>query len=80
MRLLSHRRTSGCYVDAYRAADVVALPTLADNLPNVVIESMACGKPCVAFATGGVPEAVRHLETGYLVRTGDVDGSGEGAA
>jgi glycosyltransferase involved in cell wall biosynthesis len=59
-------------VDAYRAADIVVLPTLADNLPNVVIESMACGLPCVSFATGGVPEAVRHLETGFLVPTGDV--------
>jgi glycosyltransferase involved in cell wall biosynthesis len=59
-------------VDAYRAADLVVLPTLADNLPNVVIESMACGVPCVSFATGGVPEAVRHLETGFLVPTGDV--------
>jgi glycosyltransferase involved in cell wall biosynthesis len=65
-------------VDAYRAADVVALPTLADNLPNVVIESMACGKPCVAFATGGVPEAVQHLKTGYLVPTGDVSGLAKG--
>ncbi|MDQ5820507.1 MAG: glycosyltransferase family 4 protein [Actinomycetota bacterium] len=65
-------------VDAYRAADVVVLPTLADNLPNVVIESMACGTPCVAFATGGVPDAVRHLETGYLASTANEAGLAEG--
>ena len=65
-------------VDAYRAADLVLLPTLADNLPNVVIESMACAVPCVAFATGGVPDAVRHLETGYLVRSGDAGGLAAG--
>ena len=65
-------------VDAYRAADVVLLPTLADNFPNVVIESMACSTPCVAFATGGVPDAVRHLETGYLVRPGDTAGLAKG--
>lgn len=66
-------------VDAYRAADLVILPTLADNLPNVAIESLACGTPCLAFATGGVPEAIRHLETGYLVEPGDVAGLAEGA-
>jgi glycosyltransferase involved in cell wall biosynthesis len=52
--------------DAYAAADVYVLPTRADNLPNTAIESMACGTPVVAFSIGGVPEVVRHLETGYL--------------
>jgi glycosyltransferase involved in cell wall biosynthesis len=56
---------------AYCAADVFALPTIAENLPNTAIESLACGTPCVAFATGGVPDAVRHLETGALAPTGD---------
>jgi glycosyltransferase involved in cell wall biosynthesis len=50
----------------YSAADVFVLPTLADNLPNGVLESMACGTPCVAFDVGGVGDAVRHMETGYL--------------
>lgn len=56
---------------AYAAADVFVLPTRADNLPNGVIESMACGTPPVSFDVGGVGEAVRHLETGYLARVGD---------
>ncbi len=50
---------------AYSAADLFVLPTLADNLPNGILESMACGTPAVSFAVGGVPEAVRHMETGY---------------
>ncbi len=50
----------------YSAADVFVLPTLADNSPNGVLESMACGTPAVAFNVGGVPELVRHMETGYL--------------
>lgn len=51
----------------YSAADVYVLPTLADNLPMAVIESMACGTPVISFQVGGVPETVRHMETGYLV-------------
>lgn len=56
---------------AYAAADVFVLPTRADNLPNTILESMACGIPVVSFAVGGVPEAVRHLDTGYAARPGD---------
>jgi glycosyltransferase involved in cell wall biosynthesis len=58
----------------YAAADVLLCPTLADNLPNVIMECMACGVPTVGFATGGVPDMVRHDENGWLPPTGDVDG------
>lgn len=57
----------------YAAADVFIMPTLADNLPNGILESMACGTPAVAFDTGGCADAVRHLETGYLAKHGDVE-------
>lgn len=63
---------------AYAAADVYALPTLAENLPNVVVESLACGTPVVAFDVGGVPDAVRHLETGYLAPLGDAAALADG--
>ena len=65
---------------AYSAADVYLLPTLADNLPNTLIESMACGTPVVSFDVGGVAEAVRHLETGYLARERDVEDFAGGLA
>lgn len=51
---------------AYATADLFILPTLAENLPNGILESIACGTPVVSFNVGGVPEAVRHMETGYL--------------
>jgi glycosyltransferase involved in cell wall biosynthesis len=57
----------------YSAADVFVHPALADNLPNGVLESMACGTPVVAFDVGGVSDAVRPLETGYLARWKDAE-------
>jgi glycosyltransferase involved in cell wall biosynthesis len=56
----------------YNAADVFVLPTLADNLPNTLLESHAAGTPCVAFDSGGCGEIIRHGETGFLSRRGDV--------
>jgi glycosyltransferase involved in cell wall biosynthesis len=56
---------------AYSAADVFVLPTLAENLPNGILESMACGTPVVTFDVGGCVDAVRHLKTGYLAKYSD---------
>ncbi len=51
---------------AYAIADVFVTPSLEDNLPNTIMEALACGTPCVAFRTGGIPEMISHLETGYV--------------
>lgn len=51
---------------SYAAADVFVLPSLEDNLPNTVMESLACATPVVAFKTGGIPDMVKHLKNGYL--------------
>jgi glycosyltransferase involved in cell wall biosynthesis len=60
---VDHERTK---VLAYSAADVFVHPAPVDNLPNVVMEALACGTPVVGFGIGGVPEMVRAHQTGWL--------------
>jgi glycosyltransferase involved in cell wall biosynthesis len=50
------------------AADLFVCPSVQDNLPNTVIEALACGTPCVAFAIGGLPDLITHEQDGYLAR------------
>lgn len=60
------------YVDSnkmpnlYNAADVFVTPSLQENLPNTIMESMACGTPCVGFNIGGIPEMIDHKKNGYI--------------
>ncbi len=55
----------------YSAADVFVAPSLEDNLPNTVMESIACGTPCVAFDIGGMPDMIDHQQNGYLAKPVD---------
>jgi glycosyltransferase involved in cell wall biosynthesis len=65
-------------VQAYNAADVFVLPSLEDNLPNTVMESLACGTPVVAFDTGGLPEMITHGQNGYLAQYQSAEDLAEG--
>ncbi len=58
--------------DVLRGSSAFVCPTLEDNLPNVVMESLACGCPVLAFRTGGIPDMVMHEESGLLAPKGDV--------
>lgn len=60
--------------DAYAAADVVALPSREDNLPNVMLEAMACGTPVAGFAIGGIAEVIEDGVTGALAEPEDIAG------
>lgn len=56
----------------YSAANVFAAPSMLDNLPNTVLESLACGTPCVAFNVGGMPDMVTNGISGQLVPAFDI--------
>jgi glycosyltransferase involved in cell wall biosynthesis len=50
----------------YGLADVFIIPSLEDNLPNTVMESLACGTPVAGFDTGGIAEMVDHEINGFI--------------
>jgi glycosyltransferase involved in cell wall biosynthesis len=52
----------------YSAADVFVAPSVEDNLPNTVMEALACGVPAVAFSIGGMADLIEHEATGYLAQ------------
>jgi len=52
----------------YSAADIFVIPSLMDNLPNTVLESILCGTPVIGFPIGGIPDMVQDRENGYLTK------------
>jgi glycosyltransferase involved in cell wall biosynthesis len=60
--------------DALNNANVVVLPSVVDEVfPLTIVEAFAFGKPVIASAVGGIPELVKHGETGWLVQPGDIE-------
>lgn len=57
----------------YSACDLFVCPSLQDNLPNTVLEAMACGTPVVASETGGITDMIREGETGWMAHPGDAE-------
>ena len=53
-------------VNIYNAVDLYVTPSLQDNLPNTIVEAMACGIPCVGFNVGGIPQMIDH--NGYVAQ------------
>lgn len=52
----------------FSAADILLYPSLADNFPLVILESMSCGLPIVTFGIGGIKEVVTHKVNGYIAK------------
>lgn len=62
----------------YAAADVFVTPSLQDNLPNTIAESMSVGTPCVGFRVGGIPEMIDHLHNGFVATPRNAESLAEG--
>lgn len=52
---------------AYQAADMLALPSLYDPMPNAALEALACGLPLLVTADTGIADAVRENRAGAIV-------------
>lgn len=59
--------------DYLAAADLFIYPTRADNLPNVLVESIACGTPCITFDIGGNKEIIEHKHNGIVIEPFNFD-------
>lgn len=57
--------------DCYAAADFFVIPSIEDNLPNTVLESLACGTPVLGFNIGGIPDMVINNKSGLLSEMND---------
>lgn len=63
---------------AYGASDVFVIPSVADNQPTMVVESLACGVPVVGFQIGGIPDMIQHMSNGYLAKSKDYEDLAKG--
>ena len=65
-------------VQLYNSVDAYVTPSLQDNLPNTIMEALACGTPCVGFRVGGIPEMIDHQQNGYVATYRDAQDFAEG--
>jgi glycosyltransferase involved in cell wall biosynthesis len=70
---LGHLFDDVSLVTLYGAVDVMLVPSLQENLSNVIMESLACGTPVVGFDIGGNSDMIEHKKNGYLSKPFDTD-------
>lgn len=73
IKFLGKLRDDLSTVITYNASDVFIAPSLADNLPTTVMESLCCGTPVVGFNVGGIPDMISHKVNGYLAKYKDAE-------
>lgn len=62
----------------YSAADVFVVPSIQENLPNTIMEALACGTPVVAFNEGGIPDLIEDRLNGYLAKPFETEALAQG--
>lgn len=60
-------------VEILNASDIFLIPSQSESFGLAALEAMACGVPVISSSVGGLPELVRHNETGYIAEIGDID-------
>lgn len=63
---LNYIKEESVLSQVYSAVDIFFTPSLFENLPNMIMEAMACGTPCLGFNVGGIPEMIDHQQNGYV--------------
>jgi glycosyltransferase involved in cell wall biosynthesis len=71
LRTLGALHSAAELVRAYSAADLFVIPSLQEAFGQTGLEALACETPVVGFRAGGIPDFVRHEETGLLANAGD---------
>ena len=62
----------------FNAADIFILPSMRENLPYVIMESLSCGTPVIAFDIGGISDMIDHKVNGYLAKPFGIDDLAKG--
>jgi glycosyltransferase involved in cell wall biosynthesis len=73
IRLWGHQSAKALYELVMKSMFAVLPSKWYENCPRSVIEAFAMGKPVIGANIGGIPELIKHHETGLLFRSGDVD-------
>ena len=59
--------------DILNCADIFLMPSQSESFGLSALEAMACGVPVISSSVGGLPELIRHNETGYIAEFSDVE-------
>ena len=73
LRELPYRRDRERLAGLYRAMDLMVFPSLWDGTPNALLEAMACGRPVLAAAVGGIRDVVEAGRSGLLLQHAELD-------
>ena len=68
-----HIKSNKILANIYSSSDIFLAPSLNDNLPLSIMESISCGTPVVAFSSGGIKDLIWHKKNGYLAKKGSLE-------